>query len=388
MSAPELIAIAERQSLISPAALLAKVGGSSMFAPAFEADNALAMPIDPNTPLPDLFAHIARRGFAPALVRPAMDRLADRPIARGLFAWDVLVGSILAHDEIELIDELCSAALKIKQWLPPPGVSCLDLDSSRSRSLVEGPIAPVGILPFSQLLLRARAFSFASVYLHHAATALEIESARPWACEAYLESQQGSRIPNDLLPSSDSRATASALDLAEYVHYRANIEAGNIFSAFQALNATNALRQLAPHTSSVRLRLVANEIAIRFPSSKWPHEPFGWLDDQSQAEPAWAYAGRQRALTASVEDRDPLSRVGEYVMHFGNDVRVWSHSWRAAGAGAPWRVASGRLLARELAALPHEPAVWSALAIAAGDGTELASINEEIRVRLQRQSAL
>lgn len=386
MYGAQLVAIADQQSLVTAADLLRKVGDSPMFVPPAAADAALTAPLESTATMADILTHIARRGFEPQLVRGMLDRLEEKPIARGLFAWDVLVGAIVAHHEIDLIDELCSAALKVKSWLPPAGVSCLDLDARRSRELVEGSIDREGIVPFGQLLLRARSYTFASVYLHHAATALSNERARFWACECYLEAGQGLRLPRDLLPTDAANATTDTLALTEYVQYRSSIEDGKIFDAYQQLNAVNALR--GQRAESPLLRVVTNEIAIRFPTAKWAAESFDWLDTQSRSEPNWAYIARQRALAATVEGRDPLARIGEYLLQFGNDVRIWQQTWRAAGAGTPWRVASGRVLAREIATLPHEPSGWKALAIAAGDTNELAALENELRIRSVNQSTI
>src|SRR5206468_2061170 len=64
--------------------------------PAAEPDEYLAA--DPSQgPL----AHMARRGLEPRLVAALLPAFSQRPLERGLFAWDVLTGTILSSEPEE-----------------------------------------------------------------------------------------------------------------------------------------------------------------------------------------------------------------------------------------------------------------------------------------------
>src|SRR5262245_6676857 len=89
-------------------------------------------------------AHMARRGLEPRLVAALLPAFAERPLERGLFAWDVLTGSLLseAPEEQALLAELRAAARAVAPALPPPGQKGANLTAKSAPELVEAFAVP------------------------------------------------------------------------------------------------------------------------------------------------------------------------------------------------------------------------------------------------------
>src|SRR5262245_47795010 len=82
-------------------------------------------PPPPHDPLAVL-GRMLRRGLDPDLVRRLRPYFAGRPLELGLFAWDVLTGSLMTDADEGLLDELRSAAALVAEVLPSPGERGVD----------------------------------------------------------------------------------------------------------------------------------------------------------------------------------------------------------------------------------------------------------------------
>src|SRR5262249_54112283 len=115
-SLPTLAEIARARGLPYTADLLARPEAARRF------DDS-RVPMDPRRVEPphaqpkSVLGQMARRGLDPALVRALWPWFSERPLERGLFAWDVLATSLWPPDD-PFLAELRAALQPVRRFLP------------------------------------------------------------------------------------------------------------------------------------------------------------------------------------------------------------------------------------------------------------------------------
>jgi len=103
----------------------------------------------------------------------------------------------------------------------------------------------------------------------------------------------------------------------------------------------------------------------------------------------WRYAAHVRAVVAAAQlpptSRQPLQLAHDYVTGFGNDLAFWRELVTVVPSSAPLRADALTVLAREAAALPHEPATWQAIALLLAGQRDATPALREIDARLHAQ---
>src|SRR5262249_27404187 len=69
-------------------------------------------------------------------MRPLLKYLSERPVERGLLAWDALSSTLVSDGG--LLAELRAAAAPYKDVLPAPARSCIDLNAHPAEKLIPG----------------------------------------------------------------------------------------------------------------------------------------------------------------------------------------------------------------------------------------------------------
>src|SRR6476646_4141668 len=102
----ELSELARAQGLAATARLIDQFHTPGLFSRDFPEDARLGAP--PNEDPLNVIGQMTRRGLDPPLLRPVLDWLKDRPLERGLLAWDALVSTVISDES--LLAELRAAA--------------------------------------------------------------------------------------------------------------------------------------------------------------------------------------------------------------------------------------------------------------------------------------
>ncbi len=374
----------------------------------------------------ELFTLMVRRGADPRLVTPLMQRLAGRPLERGLLAWDALSRALLPPGD-PLIDELKQAARAVAPALPAPGERGIDLNRWPADALVarlsgmaahmdepetalmqrvlDRELSALGelvrrgdVLTRQQGTLDAlRAFAgalhlahlpvLASVYLDwitrrgRRAAALDL-------CEVLFDGEAPQNIPGDAIQQGDL-PPAELAEAAEYLTYRSWIALGNLRHAHDLLRENEAKRPRTAPARSPRIVVVTAHLAALAGERDIA---LSRVDRICEKDRLWRYGSRVRVVaTAAQSPPDspaPLERMHESVTAFGNDLRCWSEALTVGHPEAAWRKESGRVLGRETRALPHEPALWKTILMFLGDAATIKRGADEIDGRLRAQTTL
>lgn len=423
---------------VATLAQLARARGLPLIAALLELDENRAVLTPPAAPDAILLAdpsaaplgHLPRRGLEPRLVASLLPAFAERPLERGLLAWDVLTGSLFGSDESELLAELRGYAKEVAHALPPPGQRCVNLPQSAAADLVAalavpayegastealldavkdqalGAIARVSATPataeltkkpevleairaFARLLRFAHAPTLASLYLDYLWRGLGYAPAFDDLCELCLDAEAAERIPL-LALGPDAEKDPATARLLEYVLYRTGIQKKQLVDTYALLKQTKKKREShwRKPPPDPPLQLVEVELGAYFREAT---VPFAAVDKIWRSDESWRYAAEMRivaaAAAASPDSEQPLEVMQQYLENFGNRFNAWYLPLRASQPGAPWRIELGRYLAREALYLPHEREVWRALLPLIGSG-DLGPAVAEIDARITAQSTL
>lgn len=384
--------------------------------PAPPAEASLLTP--PSNDVPHILGQMVRRGLQPALVSALKTAWADRPVERGLLAWDALNGAILPAGA--LVDELRADARVVAAVLPKPGRAYVQLDEAKIDQLV-ATIAvpalqkhsseeradadpPVGGLrtglesdltllevnrQWARLLDRAHlptlaSFRLADLYLHR-----KHERALVDLVEILLDQEAPTVGPwiERLL-----NADPNVIELGTYVRVRTfnNAEKWDEALAFadehREIFETLALPPEKAAQMNPRPTLAYTQAALRNKRKTFSYEHVVAI---AGTEVPWRYAFRVMLTYAAtrIKDAQFVSLLGSYLEKLGNDLHAWYDPLAVAPDDIRWGPSFLATLAREGEILPHEPSVWKAAVLLmatvdAGDAIE------EVEARLRAQATL
>ena len=425
MSASDLASLARARGLPATATLLERFAMPALLdTRAAPADARLGEP--PHQLPKRVLGQMARRGLAPSLVRAIWTWLTNRPLERALVAIDVLAGALLAPDDEALAAELRAAASTLGALRPPPGEVALDLNAHpavalverfardpslqsraeadllalsydfhlgaldelarRRHALVRADETQESIRAFGRLLHLAHLPTLASVYLDWLSRPLGHRRAALDLCETLFDARQPAKIPGDAVRPGDV-PDADEHDLAQYLVCRIQLALGNTEEGWAVCedNLSRRDRRLGP----LRDRLAVARAHLGTLAGARPI-PLATVAAACKRDKSWRYAAYVRAVVAAAElpptSPQPLQLAHDYVTGFGNDAAFWRDLVAVVPASAPLRADAVRILAREAAALPHDPSVWRALALLIGGSGGAAPPLREIAARVAAQS--
>jgi hypothetical protein len=357
MSAAMLQELAAARGLSRLAQLFGRGDVAELVATAAEADAGLTAA--PELELTQRLGLLARRGLERALVTSFLESL-ETYVERGLAAWDVLAGSLVDDRDFEAT--LRSLLADVRELLPPPGARGINVD----RVPADLRLPSVASAP-ARLLDLAHLPTLASLWL---ARAEDDDESRGALAEVLLDAGAADRL------------APPGAKLAPYAMARAAIARGDASSAYALVQTT-----VAPKSDDAALQLVRAELGLR--TGERPISP-ARIEQIVQSAPTWRYAARVRACTAAAicapDSSSPIRLLDEYLATFGNDEAIWLGLVEYGPFGAAWFAPMMARLTREALALPHEPAVWTALATIVG-GDDAPAAVAEIRQRLAAQGA-
>ncbi|MDB4971209.1 MAG: hypothetical protein JWN44_6898 [Myxococcales bacterium] len=419
MSEATLIDLARARGLSSMAELLAQPEAAKFIAKIAPPDEGLTAEPQPDQTLQ--LGLMTRRGLDPALVGPWIETL-ESSLERGLAAWDVLTGSLIA--DADWLATMRAFVEPVRDLLPPPGQRGAALGSRAPSdvlrtqlgdSLPPPPLSPDSAPPLGlagiwalyaaggdrakhladpearaslraqgKLLGLAHFPSLASLWLHFVHVSIGDVEAYVELAEILLDAHAVDRLPRGLAEKlADAR-------LAKYIMARASIDAGDPGAAYALLKTIDVLT-LAPalqKNEDARIQLIRADLGLR--TGEQPVSP-ARIEEIVQTAPTWRYAARVRAgMAAQLGAKDsssPIRMLDEYLAQFGNDDAPWLSLVEFGPAGATWFAHMMARLTREAQSLPHEPSVWIALASIVADDGGAAAV-AEIRARLVEQSRL
>jgi hypothetical protein len=87
------------------------------------------------------------------------------------------------------------------------------------------------------------------------------------------------------------------------------------------------------------------------------------------------------AAQLATTSRQPLQLAHDHVTGFGNELGFWHELVTVVPPSAPLRADALTVLAREAAALPHEPATWAALVLLIAGARDAGPALREIRAK-------
>jgi len=367
----------------------------------------------------DLLSAIARNGLRPELLRALADQLADRPLERGMLAWDVMNSCVFEeHDGIEPWRDW---ATSIAPQLPPNGrrgfpaafmlarevvdtIAVPPREKDDDDRLIEGMMAhelaayslfkkrnPDNLdfvveekllattLQVARLFSLAHLPTLASLYQDYFRSQFASSQGDEDVCETLLDCGSPDFIPAD---------QARAAEFATYVELRQTAAAG------KQLQAKTLLATLPPDPSGSELRghlglaLLRADLDVMFGGRA---EQLPTVHDIAKKDPLWRFARRVQSRLAARQfpkgAEVPESMFDQFVGTFGNDATFWfSMLLEAANKDKIWlRAVIGRLTS-ELLTNPHDVEAWRGLALFFDD-TQTPTC-AELDARIAQQSVL
>jgi hypothetical protein len=365
-----------------------------------------------------LLSQMSRRGCDPILVAALWAKLDNRPLERALVAVDVLNQAILPLQDL-FVAELRAAAQTLGAARPPPGELGIDLQAHRAQDLVaQHAVMASGrrttdllalaydqdlsalyqlllredaliaqnatresILAFAKLAALARLPTLASVYLDWLVRAVGWSPAAVELCETLFDAGVAHKIPssmlsflhrNDELPSPDPNDTAS------HILYRSHLSVGDHASAHRLMSMHNTQR---PRWSSrsQQLDVVCAHLATLYGQSEGS---LARVEAACEQQPLWRYGAKVRVIMAAARaPHRALAMYLAYLSNFGNDFDTGRSVLSLAPEDIKRDVA--RIICREAAYLPHDPAPWQLLGALVGND----AVGHEIDARIVQQTS-
>lgn len=367
-------------------------------------DPALEQPLA-TEPVPAL-EQMLRRGLHPELVKVVLDWFEDRPLERGLFAWDVLCGSLLQRDDEAFLELLGDAARPIREVVPALGegyiytarvspeemverlalpafegssgdplqaglaVNALGAIEALKRDagleFVQSSPIPDALLRFAGFLNLAHLPTLASFYLAYLWRTLDYRPALPVYAEVMLDAHARVGLPTHA--SMVVTGASDEVDLEGYVTGRRLVYEGKPEEVLEKMRAVPErpdyahespaeLAESAPrsHLLFADAGLAAGELTV----------PLQVINEIVSRDPQWRYASRVMMLTVAAiappESGVPLQVLDGILTGLGNDGELWLRLLRnAAGSGGWWDGVRARAL-REAMMLPHDTRAWQGL---------------------------
>lgn len=425
MSAAELAALARARGLGETARILEGFAAPQLL-------DARRLPADPRLDEPPHDSHkrllpqLARRGLDPALVRALWKWLDGRPLERALVAVDVLGRSLLPAGD-PLAGELALAASVLGPLRPPPGSVGVDLNATPAATLIErfardpavrtrviaellvrsydfdlgalDALATRGnelvgsasthesIRAFGRLLALARLPTLASVYLDWISRPLGYRRAAVDLCEALFDAGEPRKIPGDAIRPGDF-SDLDVEDAAAYLVCRIHTALGEMQVGWATCEDNWGKRN--PALGAPRDRLLVARAHLGTLAGARPATLDAVAKAVARNQP-WRYGTHVQAVVAAAQlgaqSKQPLQLAHDYVTSFGSDVAFWRELVAVVPPNAPLRADALSILAREAAALPHDPAVWQSLTLLIAGARDAAPAHRELATRLQTQAA-
>jgi hypothetical protein len=395
MDSSELSESAKARGLPIVAALVSQPAVQAHLAAPAAPDELLDPPRSKN--LPAILEMLARRGLDPdgmTWLLPQLD-----PLERALVAWDVLTGALLKPDsELDPFRGFAAESAVIVGTQGRRGcgndaareaVSHFSDSSASTSELLQGATAgrlaslvelrargpELAARARAELdVVRARARLFARA---HFPTLASLQLGILWHAfddrEALLDwidvLADAGRF--DALPPLDRLDDAARA----YVEYRSALAAGDpvaAISAARALASAEGLRAAAVRVDAGTRTKRRDEVAERALA--------GAADSDCR------FAARVDMIARIVAGEEPQPAIDRYLGRFGNDIGLWGDLAAQAERVADLPAACESIIARELQWLPHDPAVWCALALMLGEPAST-SVLTELDGRLAAQSS-
>jgi hypothetical protein len=419
MSAKTLATLARERGLPAVATIIERLPRPQIL-------DASRVPADPRFAEPPhelpkrVLSQMARRGLDPVLVRAIWAWLAGRPLERALVAVDVLARSLVAADD-PLRGELAAAAATLGPMRPPPGEVGIDLNAHPAAALVEtlardpaldaratadllvlsydfhlGAIDALArrehpmlrdaevhesLRAFGRVLSLAHLPTLASVYLDYLSRPLGYRRAALDVCETLFDAGEPSKIPGDGIRPGDVDA-ADVSDVAEYLVYRIHHSVGEAANGWVVCEQNWTQRN--PALGPPRDRLLVARAHLGTLAGERP-VPLADVAAACARDRTWRYAAHVRAVVGAAQlpatSKQPLQLAHDYVTGFGNDAAFWRELVSVVPSSASLRADALTILAREAAALPHEPATWEAIALLIAGERDAAAALREIRAK-------
>jgi hypothetical protein len=421
MNQKELAELARAYCLPATAKLIEKFHRPDLFARDFPKDVRLDMP--PNDEALEVVGQMSRRGLHPILLRPLLKYLLERPLERGLLAWDALSSTLVPDGE--LYGELRAAAGPFIDVLPAPARSCIDLNAHPAEKLIPGgyedkqeivllalanehslqalaelkrrkdPIVErsgthTSLQMMGRLWHLAHAPTLAAVYLDYLSRDLGDRAAARDLCEAMFDAAAAKRLPVDAIRKDDLPPEMMS-DYAEYATYRSHLTAVEPRQLFELMEKNRKQRPPKMPAPSVQLQVVRAHVCamLKRPGPLSLEE----LDQICETHKTWRYASRVRVSVAAQvlppRSPKPLAMVHHYVTGFGADLHTLYEALMVGPAEATWKQEMLPMLMREVAGIPHEVGVWRAIIVMiAADKPSMSQAMREITARIEQQSRL
>jgi hypothetical protein len=420
MSREELANLARAHHLPATARLIEKFHTPELFARDFARDVRLDAPA--HTEAMEIIGQMSRRGLHPVLVRPLLEYLRERPVERGLLAWDALSSTLVPDGE--LLAELRAAATPFHDVLPAPARSCVDLNAHPADKLIPGGyedkqelvllallnehslqalaemqrrkdpiVATSGTHTSMQMMGRlwhlAHAPTVAAVYLDYVSRALGFRAAARDLCEAMLDAAAAKRIPSDAVRAGDLPPEMIS-DFGEYLTYRSFLNTIPHQQLFDLMEQNRRNRPRKMPAPSVQLQLVRAHVCALL--KKPGPLSLESLDQICETHKTWRYASRVRVSVAAQvlppRSPRPLAMVHHYLTGFGSDLHTCYEALMVGPAEASWKQELLPILVREARGLPHEVGVWRAIIMMIADQAGMLEATQQITRRIEQQSRL
>jgi hypothetical protein len=351
---------------------------------------------------------LRRRGLDPRLVQVFYKWLERRPLELGLFAWDVLSGSLLPRSEELLLARLRKAAHAVTDVLPGAGRGFVDTGRLTAQELVERVAIPAfqemeekeqfdvvrfaglaaleinvavsepGDADLARALTAARQMAryfdlahlptLATFYYNYLWKRAGLREAAADYVEAMLDANAHGHYPDrDQLVVQGS---VEELELLGYMVGRFSVQNGQPgFARDDFRNAPNPIDYRKGKPAELaktfqRSHLVLAELMLDTDETPVPLEV---INEVVKLNPAWRYAGRVRlallARSAPPRSQQPLQLLDSFLATFGNERWVWDEMNRYSPTETDWLDGFNERLVREVTALPHNRVAWEALGL-------------------------
>lgn len=382
--------------------------------PAAPLDQALSQP--PAEDARTALAYFVRRGFDSSLVEIVRHALSSDVVARGLFAWDVLNGSVIERGPYR--QELQADARVVASILPAPGSSHIRIDARRGAPLPGGdggprisqlmrllggeqvdaadasPPALERARNFARILHRSHLSTMASFYLADLVFRHQHRQAVADLVEVLLDaSADGVEALVVSLGEVAPGVGPTMTELATYARVRTLLnqdrpgEALKFAEVNRRIFATPKMAADQAAAITPRPTLAYAEAALRKGVATIDAEH---IEAITKIEMPWRYAFHVATLYRArhVTTLDFLTTFATDLQSFGNCYATWYQTASAMPDGAKWATGFLALLARELEQLPHEIQAWLSAAMILGDGDAAVKAAAECRDRLRTQATL
>jgi hypothetical protein len=373
-------------------------------------------PAPPDAPLGEALARdptaalveARRRGLEPHLVQALWSLFENRPVELGLFAWDVLSGSLLPAKETEALARFRAAARAVREVLPAPGETFSSTKNVAAGDLVRRVALPAfqklssdemeraaqfcalgsieanqimsrehgrplvkellaGAHKFARFLGLAHLPTLATFYLDYLVRRCEVETALADFVEALADAGTSIDIDRETILQ---KGGAEELELANYMIGRAWIRRG-IQESFNdgVRKGPGKLDYKSRPPSEIAKTHAASHLVVAhsFLEEDELPVPIEVVNEIVKLNPGWRYAARVRlALLAHLAPASsdlPLQAFDQFLAAFGNDLGTWKDLDSYAPSDARWRQALYARGVREATTLTHDRAAWESLGI-------------------------